>query len=138
MESWMDTEGCWKLEAHCRWVDNLVNFKGSHESGGQLTGVHLQGKVPGGEPDLLPGTVGGSGDAVLVGQSSIPLGRTGQGSPGMPPNSMAAAQVGTDRGDSNLLLLGGEQRGLVPICDHEGRHASGRGSQSVMGVLDPW
>ena len=74
---------------------------------------------------------------MAVGNAPVLLSGAQQSGACVPPYLAATAEMVLNRGNGDVILLGGKQGWLVPQGTFEWGHAGGRTGHGIVGILDP-
>ena len=110
----------------------LENGKGPI-TGRKFVGFHLEGQIPVGQPEMIPGSRGPLAFRML----SIPGGGLEKSQPGSLLCTITAADKYLGRGYANLFFLLREERGLITQRTLKGCETRSRARKGVAGIFDP-
>ena len=138
VEGRVDTAHCGgEFQADSRGAKDMRNGERPHIPGCKLTCTPSDRDVLGGEPHALTNPVGGSRPPPPVGLLLHPRCGLDQVGACGPPRPLAPPDERYRRGDSHLLLLAREQRGLVTEAALKGRQLRGCRHLAIYGILSP-
>ena len=137
MKRWVDLQRGRQLKTNHTGINNAFNLIRPNVPGCQFPRVSLKREIPGGQPDLLAGTVIQGWSAMAVRQSLVPSSGAGESRPGLTPDSTSTPEMPLHRGNRHIHLLGWKKWGLETVRSHERRHTCGGANQGVVGILNP-